>query len=948
MPLKPPVRGNTTVEVHTPPARAGDGSPPRIVTPGHFQPDAAILAPGRKPQGQDNAQVASDLDAILPEPSLTIHELPPSEMESRPLQRPLADYRITSASHLPAADAQGLRNFKGRLFVDGDNGSTLHVGLDPESGLYRAKLQSEQNPSGPILLRDSDSGRWHPLEQFESMTFALSARRLEGYRTNVHFNAGQPDSAGLYHFEKRLYAVIEKDAYQVMHDLDASSPELAVMRIVRPADPVAKDENNRYVATRSGKSEPVFYNRQIGWSGLIVGGAGGMRGSQSSSWRSQLGAAVNQHLRSPRGRARKLFPLMEPEAIEAYIRSLGDDIGGSLTRREAEYARLKQDLKNWSEQTASGSAGAWVKDASSELLRAWRRETGTTLSLPREGGVLPALQADFGHIRSLNLQAIDWADTADTFLGNFPALNHLSIVRSTLAEIPSAIGEMPRLSTLDLSANQIRLNEQGNTRLNTLDHLQELDLSRNLLGVAPDLQGMPGLKVLNLSGTWIDQWPAGMLNLSGLQVADLRNNRLREVPPAYLDPSAEQLEATARINGVTLLDGNPFAADYWQHLDTYWQRLHLERPDLLALATPRAFEVANPKVDRYKLMFPAKTLAESRQFIRSLGSEAEPELARLEREYQVLEDQLGAWSFSGGGAQQRYIRANQMRLDQNELGDRYQAKRRIFQCWRRETPQKLAHDGTPIGLELDLSGLTLPSLPDLDIDFSHVGSLKLSNMQLSASPEGFLARFRHLRWLDLSKNQLRDLPPAIGEMHAMTRLFLQNNQIILTPDTARILSERVTLRALMIERNPLGIAPDFSLIRDMRSLNLSNTRISTWPVGLAEQPALDAINLSGNQITTIPDSVIAPPDSQLERSARITNVTILSDNPLSDATAEQVQLYADRLTQHGLSQPGRPNRLVITAQHRTTRGPARSFADSPLKRWTQGLSETQTSARRDQ
>jgi Leucine-rich repeat (LRR) protein len=947
MPLKPPVRGSTTVEVHPPASRPANEIPSRINPPGHFGPESSHFAHGRNPSGQNNGLPARDLDAILPESLLTINELPPSASGTGTVQRPLEDYRITAAIPLPAADAQGLRTFKGRLFVDAHDGSTLHVGLDTASGLYRAKLQNELNASGPILLRDASSGLWHMLEALESITFRLTDSRLEAFRTPLDFSDQAPDKDGLHRFEGKLYALIDGHTYQVMHDLDASSPQVAVMRIVRPDDAVAGDEHNRYVATRPGRSEAVFFNEHMGWTGLIVGGAGGMFSGQSHSWRRQLGAAVNQHLRSPQGRVRKLFPSMGEHDINAFIHSLGDDVTGGLTRRETEYANLKQDLKNWSEQTTSATPGKWAKTASRAILDGWRRESGNSLILPSEGGALPALRADFSHIHTLKLQSIHWSAGADTFLRNFSSLKHLSISRSTLGEIPAVIREMPDLVTLDLSDNRIRLDAEGVARLSAPGKLEQLDLSRNALGMTPDLQGLSALKELNLSRTQIDQWPAGLQNRAGLQRVDLSDNRLREVPAAHLAPSAEQLEATARINGVIQLDGNPFPADYWQHFDDYWQRLHQERPDLLALATPGAFDCANPKMDRYQRMFPARTLPQARQFIRALGSQAEPELLRMEREYQILEDQLGAWSFSGGGAQQRYVRANQMRLDQRELGDRYEAKRRILQCWRRETPQQLAHDRTPIGLELDLSGLTLPSLPDLDIDFSHVGSLKLNNMGLSASPEGLLSRFRHLRWLDLSNNQLRDLPPAIGEMHGMTRLFLQNNQIILTPDTARILSERITLRALFLERNPLGRAPDFTRITDMRTLSLSNTRLDTWPAGLADQPLLDQINLSGNLITAIPDTVIAPSDSRLSQMSRINNITNLSDNPLSDATMAQVRLYGERLMQRGITTNGQPNRLVSTARHRTTPGQPANLASSPFKRWTQGLSEEQVSTRRD-
>jgi hypothetical protein len=49
------------------------------------------------------------------------------------------------------------------------------------------------------------------------------------------------------------------------------------MRIVRTEDPVALDDNNVYVATRPGRSEPVVFDALDGWVGTEVTGAGGMK-----------------------------------------------------------------------------------------------------------------------------------------------------------------------------------------------------------------------------------------------------------------------------------------------------------------------------------------------------------------------------------------------------------------------------------------------------------------------------------------------------------------------------------------------------------------------------------------------------------------------------------------------------------------------------------------------
>jgi Leucine-rich repeat (LRR) protein len=116
---------------------------------------------------------------------------------------------------------------------------------------------------------------------------------------------------------------------------------------------------------------------------------------------------------------------------------------------------------------------------------------------------------------------------------------------------------MPRLHSLDLSTNRIALDERAAADLSSLDNLQHLDLSGNPLGKTPDFSGMPNLKTLNLSDAQLDQWPAGLLNQTRLTHLDLRNNRLNAVPEANLNPPAEQFEALARINSVTLLEGNP-------------------------------------------------------------------------------------------------------------------------------------------------------------------------------------------------------------------------------------------------------------------------------------------------------------------------------------------------------------------------------------------------------
>ena len=679
----------------------------------------------------------------------------------------------------------------------------------------------------------------------------------------------------------------------------------------------------------------------------LLGGGPGVR---------QLLAKTARQLSSSQARVRKLFPSFTTTQVTEFIQSLGTDVRSRLTHLEGEYEALDKTLKVWAKAyaprrafTAFDREGGAAGRIANEIRRCWRRETGNSLKLSygQQTHPLPALSASFSHVERLDIHGFKWSEQGDTFLKNFTHLKRLYI-EAQLTELPSAVSDMPGLTRLSLPSNQIRLTAQSAAKLCALGGLEELNLSGNPLGVPLDFSAMAGLKKLNLSFTQMEQWPTGLHNQTALEVIDLSHNRLREVPQANLNPPADQVEAIARLNRVTMLGHNLFPADYWQTFDGYWKRLGETRTDLLVGTRSGAFDSGNPRVKTVQKMFPAYDAQQAREYVWNLGEGAEVELARMSREFDVLQNQLNAWVFSGGGERQQYIRPGQRPMTVESFNHRFEASNSILRCWRRETPQVQARDGTPIGLELNLGHFALPSLPDLGVDFSHVGSLKLNGMGLTTSPEGFLARFRGVRWLDLSGNRLLELPPALGEMHGLTRLNLANNRIRLSPETARIVSERVTLRSLLLQGNRLLTCPDFSRLTDLRVLSLQNNGLDTWPTGLAEQPLLEYVNLSGNALTTIPETVISPPDERLAQTTRINNVTDASSNPWSDVTLQQVTAYGARLERAGLASSNRPNALVATVPRRTIRVVSPLANDPPFRRWTAELSSEQVAARRTQ
>lgn len=674
----------------------------------------------------------------------------------------------------------------------------------------------------------------------------------------------------------------------------------------------------------------------------LLGGGRGVR---------QLMDTAANALRSPAERVRRLFPDYTADQTQALLHSLGAEVRSGLSRLEDEYATLERDLKHWVRDnappvsfTAFDRQGGFVKTFADAIKRCWRRQTSTLSIVPGHPLNLPALTADFSHVEALELANTPWNRDAQTFLNNFRQLKRLSIREAALSELPEGLEQMNQLTQLQLRKNRIRLTPQAVEQLGRLNRMEWLDLSQNPLGLAPDLSNMPHLRYVFLRNTELEHWPTGLRDQSGLRELNLEDNHLRTIPPEHLEPPAEYAEQMIKINQVTSIRGNHLSAQAEQALDDYWRRLSQSHPELLLNGRGDSFSVESPSIAQVRQMNPNYDIGRCRQHIWNLGADAEVQLSRQFQEYSDLKAQLDSWVFSGGGARQRYVRMNQVMDNLAQRDDRVMARTRILACWRQETPMKFAADSTPIGLEMDLSDLTLSSLPDLDADFSHVGSLRLTRMQLSASPEGFLGGFRGLRWLDMSNNALRELPPAVGEMHGLTRLFLDNNSIRLTPETTRILSERTTLRALWMDNNPLGMAPDFSRIPDIRSVHLSGTDLPHWPVGLGSQALLDDINLANNQLTTLPVDLIDPLEEQLPHAARLSTITNVNNNPFTEATLQQVRVYNARLLEEELVQTGRPPRLVATALGLRSPVVARPLG-VPFERWTRGLNPDQVAAR---
>jgi len=199
---------------------------------------------------QTGAEGAVAPDTIRSSPVVVTHSASPGTAWSQPLEH----YRFNAPDRLPVANDEGFRTHRGREYVDVENGVVM-VAVDPQTGLYRARSAAERAPSGPLLLHDSDRSLWQPLHDGDAAS--LLDIHLQTFRTDLDFTGIEANGEGLFRHDGRLYLGLHGHAYQVMHDVSASTTTQKAWRIVNRKDPVAIDSANIYRASRSGQTRIV-------------------------------------------------------------------------------------------------------------------------------------------------------------------------------------------------------------------------------------------------------------------------------------------------------------------------------------------------------------------------------------------------------------------------------------------------------------------------------------------------------------------------------------------------------------------------------------------------------------------------------------------------------------------------------------------------------------------
>lgn len=173
-------------------------------------------------------------------------------------------------------------------------------------------------------------------------------------------------------------------------------------------------------------------------------------------------------------------------------------------------------------------------------------------------------------------------------------------------------------------------------------------------------------------------------------------------------------------------------------------------------------------------------------------------------------------------------------------------------------------------VNVDISGLNLKNIPIIfhqhtyeieslnvadnpaiyiPLDFiqscTYLTSIIFSRNGCSKFPSNFLEA-KSLKYLDMEKNFLDDLPPRIGHLRNLKHLKLNSNQLTSLP---RSFSKLVNLETLNLSSNYFNSYPDpISDLVNLRDLDLSYNDLNYLPKSLSRLTRLSKLNLCTNKL----------------------------------------------------------------------------------------------------
>ncbi|XP_028291812.1 PH domain leucine-rich repeat-containing protein phosphatase 2 isoform X2 [Gouania willdenowi] len=454
----------------------------------------------------------------------------------------------------------------------------------------------------------------------------------------------------------------------------------------------------------------------------------------------------------------------------------------------------------------------------------------------------------------------------------------------SLETVPEYLFYCQDITHLNLRHNFMSLQGPGSLlNLPRFSQLKSLNLSHNRLGVFPEcVCDILTLTELNLSCNSLHSIPVQIGNLQNLQILSLDGNHLSSLP--------EDVGGLFQLNSLGLSFNN------FSHIPALLERL--SAVDKLAMAGNRVESLELSVLVGMNHLKNIDLRLNGLRWVNSEGLKAACQVTQLDLRDNYLEsldlssvcnletlhcqrNQLG--SLTLGGFTLRSLHASSNRLltvniypvpNQMTHMDLSQNLLEYLPDWvcdcrkiemldvssnlLSELPSRLLNS---LSLRKLLVGNNyLQRVPDL-LDHVPLEALDLQHNKLAELPESLFCKALNLKYLNVSANQLKSIPPSSQSEESLStlqELYLTGNH--LNEDCGALLVGHQNLRILHIAYNQLVSFPasKLSKLEQLEELNLSGNKLKTIPSTVSSCKRLHTLIAHSNHIKVFPEILNLP------------------------------------------------------------------------------------------
>ncbi|GLC33992.1 Dynein regulatory complex subunit 7 [Pleodorina starrii] len=154
--------------------------------------------------------------------------------------------------------------------------------------------------------------------------------------------------------------------------------------------------------------------------------------------------------------------------------------------------------------------------------------------------------------------------------------------------------------------------------------------------------------------------------------------------------------------------------------------------------------------------------------------------------------------------------------------------------------------------ELELSSNDLTDLPDELEEFRYLRILRLKYNQLKRIP-GVVYRLQQLMVFDVSGNKISKVDESVGHLTLLKELDVSGNEITTLPDSLASLPK---LEVVQVENNRLELLPDnLGELAAVIKMDLSTNNLRYLPNSMGQLKKVQRIDVGNNLLTKVPPSM---------------------------------------------------------------------------------------------